>query len=237
MGIETHNLKVAGSNPAGGGRTPWTASCASRRSRRPLVTEHRRSSTPTKGRNSPPWRSPNGFSRAGRGVRRMAAGGAWTACSSNGYDRTALAVAEVRGGVSARAVRRLRSRARHRELDACFHPRERPHRALGGRPPSEAYPLETCGVKATGANGGRCAGDDRGAAQDDPSTGPTTRGPEKRNRSFSVPRCRSPATGTIIPRASHHGPGTPCSGPRTVQTTRTTSYLNDGNVGRSYRLR
>ena len=34
---------------------------------------------------------------------------------------------------------------------------------------------------------------------------------------------RSPATGTIIPRASHHSPGTPCSGPRTVQTTRTTS--------------
>ena len=34
---------------------------------------------------------------------------------------------------------------------------------------------------------------------------------------------RSTATGTIIPRASHHSPGTPCSGPRTVQTTRTTS--------------
>ena len=55
------------------------------------------------------------------------------------------------------------------------------------------------------------------------STGPTTSGPEKRAQSFSVPRRRSPATGTIIPRASHHSPGTPCSGPRTVQTTRTTS--------------
>ncbi len=51
-------------------------------------------------------------------------------------------------------------------------------------------------------------------------------------RSFDVPRRRSPATGTIIPRASHHSPGTPYSGPRTVQTTRTTSVLTDFNHGR-----
>ena len=115
----------AGTSWPGGCRTRWTRASAQTLSTRPWVdTASRRSSIPIKAASSPASPSPGACKRRASG-RWMAGAGAWTTSSSSG-----CGVAQIRGVylheiADGFQARRLRP--------------ERPHLALDGRTPAEAY--------------------------------------------------------------------------------------------------
>ena len=126
----------AGSSWPGVCRTHWTQASAQTRSTRPWPgMASRRYSTPTRAASSRASPSPGACRRPASGSRWMAGAGAWTTSSSSGLWRSLkyepIYLHEIADGLIA-ARRLIRDWVR-------FYNVERPHSALDGRTPAEAY--------------------------------------------------------------------------------------------------